>query len=69
MNLEELYMAELGYPGLEEHVQAHDSFRKEIFDLLACEEEFDASYREIISTFLTEWLKRHVFGTDKKLEL
>jgi hemerythrin len=25
-------------------------------------------FREIISTFLTEWLTRHVFGIDKELE-
>ena len=30
--------------------------------------EPDALDREIIATFLTEWLKRHVFGIDKALE-
>ena len=25
-------------------------------------------FMEIIATFLTEWLTRHVFGIDKKLE-
>ena len=31
-------------------------------------DEPDAVFREIIATFLTEWLTRHVFGTDKELE-
>jgi len=65
--LEELYMQRAGYPGLEEHVRAHDRFRLEIEELLG-DREPDALDREIISTFLTEWLKRHVFGIDKKLE-
>jgi hemerythrin len=66
--LEELYMAQLEYPGRDEHMSAHDRFRQEIFALLEAEDEPDAAYRELIVTFLTEWLRRHVFGTDKKLE-
>jgi hemerythrin len=66
--LEEQYMAELGYPGLEAHIQAHDRFRSEIEQLVGEGEEPDAMFREIIATFLTEWLTRHVFGIDKELE-
>ena len=66
--LEELYMAQLGYPGREAHVQAHDRFRAEIEKLLTDEQQHDALFMEIIATFLTEWLTRHVFGVDKKLE-
>jgi len=66
--LEEQYMLELNYPGRREHIQAHERFRREITQLLQVEEEPDAVFREIISTFLTEWLTRHVFGIDKKLE-
>ncbi|NND66241.1 MAG: hemerythrin family protein [Halioglobus sp.] len=65
--LEELYMRRTHYPGLEEHVRAHDRFRSELEELLG-DREPDALDREIISTFLTEWLKRHVFGIDKQLE-
>ena len=32
------------------------------------DQQLDAQFREIISTFLTEWLTRHVFGIDKELE-
>jgi len=67
-SLEERYMVELGYPGRDMHVQAHDVFRSEISQLLADGEEPDAVFRDIIATFLTEWLKRHVFGIDKQLE-
>jgi hemerythrin len=31
-------------------------------------EAWDDQFREIIATFLTEWLTRHVFGIDKELE-
>jgi hemerythrin len=66
--LEEQYMLKLEYPGREEHVQSHDRFRQEISQLLQQGQEPDALFREIIATFLTEWLTRHVFGIDKQLE-
>lgn len=66
--LEEQYMAELEYPGREDHVKAHDRFRQEIAQLLQEGQEPDAMFRELIATFLTEWLTRHVFGIDKLLE-
>lgn len=64
--LEEQYMTLLEFPGLESHKQAHDRFRTEIDSLLG--QEHDAQFRDIISTYLTEWLTRHVFGIDKELE-
>ena len=66
--LEEEYMQQLGFPGREAHVQAHNRFREEIIELLAGIDEPNALDRDIISTFLTEWLTRHVFGIDKALE-
>ena len=66
--LEEHYMRELDYPGRIEHMQAHARFRKEIATLLQEGQEPDALFWEIIATFLTEWLTRHVFGIDKELE-
>jgi len=66
-SLEERYMIELGYPARDAHIQAHNSFRLEVEQLLEGDEP-DAVFREIIATFLTEWLTRHVFGTDKELE-
>ena len=66
--LEEQYMAELEYPGRAVHVAAHDRFRREIAQLLREGQELDDLFRELIATFLTEWLTRHVFGIDKELE-
>jgi len=66
--LEEQYMLLLDFPGRDTHMEAHGRFREEISKLLQDEEELDAQFREIIATFLTEWLTRHVFGIDKELE-
>jgi hemerythrin len=67
-SLEEQYMRQLDYPGREAHVRAHNRFRAEIEGLLGQQAEQDAQFRQLISTFLTEWLTRHVFGIDKELE-
>lgn len=66
--MEEQYMRELDFPGRIEHMQAHARFRKEIAKLLEGGEELDDLFREIIATFLTQWLTLHVFGIDKVLE-
>lgn len=66
--LEEQYMLQLGFPGRDEHIVAHNRFRDEIGGLLQGGEELDLQFRELIATFLTEWLSRHVFGIDKELE-
>ncbi len=65
--LEEKYMQELEYPGLEEHLKSHDQFRVEVNQLLESQYH-DPMFMELVATFLTEWLKRHVFGVDKELE-
>ena len=67
-SLEEHYMRELNYPGLEEHTQAHNRFREEIAEILTAG-QCDSQFRVIIGTFLTEWLTRHVFGIDKEFEV
>ena len=66
--LEERYMEELDYPQRDAHLRAHDQFRREIDQLLSEGDEHDAQFRDIIGTFLTEWLTRHVCGIDKDLE-
>ena len=66
--LEEEYMRLLNYPGRDEHIRAHDIFRKEICQIFQEDQPPDAVFMEMISTFLTEWLTRHIFGIDKKLE-
>lgn len=65
--LEEHYMLAMDYPQAAAHIQAHDQFRVEIGSLLELRED-DPEFRAVVSTFLTEWLKRHVLGVDKELE-
>ena len=67
-SLEEKYMAELDFPGREAHIRSHNRFREEIEILVQDGRDPDPMFREIIATFLTEWLTRHVFGIDKELE-
>jgi hemerythrin len=66
-SLEERYMVELGYPGRKAHIEAHNLFRIEIVQMVDCNQP-DALVRELMAIYLTEWLKRHVFGIDKDLE-
>lgn len=67
-SLEEHYMEVLEYPGRAAHAAAHDRFRQEIDGLLGGAIEPDTQFMELVCTFLTEWLTRHVFGVDKELE-
>lgn len=66
--LEEVYMGQLNYPRIDEHIAAHDRFREELQSMNQSASEFDAQMREALSIFLREWLTRHVFGIDKDLE-
>ena len=66
-SLEERYMVELQYPDSKAHIEAHNLFRIEIVQLVECQQP-DAQVRDLMATYLTEWLKRHVFGIDKDLE-
>ncbi len=66
--LEEEYMLQLDYPGRDAHVRAHDRFREELAEISMDASTHDAVARQIISTFLREWLTRHIFTIDKELE-
>ena len=66
--IEEEYMLLLQYPHREEHVRAHDKFRCELQIMVNDQANYDADFQHYLGTFLTEWLTRHVFGIDKKLE-
>ena len=67
-SLEETYMELLDFPGRDAHVQVHNKFRQELDSMRRDEATHDAISRQLISTFLREWLKRHIFGIDKELE-
>jgi len=66
--LEEAYMITLDYPHREAHTIAHDRFRDEIGQMVRTPSSMNSALRESLSIFLTEWLKRHVFGIDKEFE-
>ena len=67
-SLEEVYMNNLKYPDMKEHIRAHDQFRAEINKLMQQSAAYDSAFKNIVHTFLTEWLTCHVFGIDKRLE-
>lgn len=66
--VEEAYMQLLDYPGREAHVRAHDHFREELEQMFLDAGAHDDVSRQVIATFLREWLSRHIFGIDKELE-
>lgn len=66
--LEEEYMKQLDYPGMDEHVRAHDKFRSELDCMMQEFTSYDERFRQALSEFLSKWLKGHIFGLDKKLE-
>jgi len=67
-SLEEEYMDRLGYPDREAHIKAHHKFREELNTLVENAHTFDDSISASLSAFLSEWLRRHIFGVDKKFE-
>ena len=67
-SLEETYMAELEYPGLDAHIKAHNRFREELRSMVESPLTIDRSLQDSLSLFLSEWLRLHVMGIDKKLE-
>ena len=67
-SLEEAYMRQSGYPQTEAHIAAHNRFRQELTNMVTQHQEYDEALRESFSTFLSEWLKRHIFGIDKDFE-
>ena len=66
--LEEAYMEALNDPDMNAHKNAHDRFRDELKLMVGSSPIATTELRESLALFLTEWLKRHVFGIDKKLE-
>lgn len=67
-SLEETYMIELGFPDTDEHVKAHDRFREELAAMVGTEICMNKPLQDSLALFLSEWLRLHVLGIDKKLE-
>ncbi|MCP4432378.1 MAG: hemerythrin family protein [Gammaproteobacteria bacterium] len=66
--LEEAYMTKLEFPETDAHVKAHDRFREELNGMVELPLSIDRSLQDSLSLFLSEWLRLHVMGIDKKLE-
>jgi hemerythrin-like metal-binding protein len=62
---EEKYMAETGYPDIQNHTWAHNQFRKKVEQLHA---DVVANRRTVsvdMQNFLYEWLSSHILSCDK----
>lgn len=66
--LEESYMHELKYPEIDDHIKAHDRFREELIGMVESPITINRELQDSLSLFLSEWLRLHVMGIDKKLE-
>ncbi len=66
--MEEEYMKKLDFPGTKKHIRAHNKFRSELKSMMQDYKSYDDIFRQALSEFLSEWLKGHIFGVDKKLE-
>jgi hemerythrin len=62
---EESFMKLYDYPGFEVHKQKHDKMAGHVLEL---KQQFDSGKLTnpmLITTFLKEWLSKHIMGTDK----
>lgn len=64
--LEETYFAQFKYPGTQEHMEEHASFVKKAMQLKEDFEKKKLSITIDVMDFLSDWLKNHIMGTDKK---
>lgn len=55
-----------GYPETVAHRQEHDALVKQALELQAKFKSGNVTLGITTQTFLTEWLKKHIMGTDKK---
>ncbi|MCP4494378.1 MAG: hemerythrin family protein [Gammaproteobacteria bacterium] len=67
-SLEESYMVKLDYPDTADHINTHDRFREELEAMVNAQDNLDRALQDTLSLFLSEWLRLHVLGVDKKLE-
>jgi len=65
--VEEAYMEAIAFPERSSHRRAHDKFRKQLAELSEAGISVEDT-RAMTAMFLREWLTRHIYGTDKRLE-
>jgi len=63
---EEEYFVRFGYPDADKHKREHAFFVKKVSDFRRELENGKASLSTDVAQFLSDWLKQHIMGTDKK---
>ena len=63
---EERYFAFYKYPDAEKHIQEHETFTIKVSDFVAGIEQNKLTFTLEMMRFLSEWLKKHIMGTDKQ---
>ncbi|MBI9044727.1 MAG: hemerythrin family protein [Anaerolineaceae bacterium] len=63
---EEEYFKKFNYPESRQHIQEHNAFVKKVVDFVDTFKKGDLGLSIEISSFLSDWLKTHINGTDKK---
>jgi hemerythrin len=63
---EEKFMAEIGFPGLDDHKKIHENYRQSFNDLLPLIETYDeAAFRSALTDSFT-WIISHIGRTDRR---
>jgi hemerythrin len=65
-NTEEKYFARFGYPETDSHKKEHAAFVKKVSEFKDGFEKGKISLSIEVMNFLSDWLKNHINGTDKK---
>lgn len=63
---EERYMEKYSYPNLQTHRLEHQRFVKKVGDFETSYDEGKIALSNEVMRFLSDWLKDHIMGTDKK---
>lgn len=63
---EEDLFAKFGYPGSDSHKKEHAAFVKKVAEFKEGYEKGRLSLTTEVMNFLSDWLKHHIMGTDKK---
>jgi hemerythrin len=65
--MEERLMSDSGYPGLRAHKAEHDALAAQVIKLLADWKSGRVALSLTVLTFLKNWLRDHILGSDVKL--
>ena len=63
---EEKYFAQFGYSGADDHIKEHKSFVEKVLSFQKKFETTRIGLTTEILNFLSDWLKQHIMGSDKK---